>query len=61
MSDITSETEKMTRSQKVFVEAPEPIQRLIRQVLSEERQVRHLQNRQNIHQKILDHVRSIVR
>ena len=56
-------TEKLTRSQKAFVDAPEPIQRLVRQVLSEERQVMHLKSRvgQNTHQKILDFVKTIVR
>lgn len=55
--------EDLTRSQKKFVEAPEPIQRLIRQVLSEERQTMHLANRAGaaIHQKILDQVKSVFR
>lgn len=53
--------ENLTRSQKKFVEAPEPVQRLIRQVLGEERQVMHLTTRPNIHQKILDQVKSVIR
>jgi hypothetical protein len=54
---------ELTRSQKKFLEAPEQIQRLIRQVLGEERQVMHLSNRvgSGIHQKILDQVKSVVR
>jgi len=56
-------TEELTRSQKAFVEAPEPIQRLIRQVLAEERQVMHLSSKTgtSIHQKILDQVKSVIR
>lgn len=61
MSNSTNQPEEMTRSQKAFVDAPEQIQRLIRQVLSEERQVVHLKTRPEIHKKILDHVRAIVR
>ncbi len=54
---------ELTRSQTKFVEAPEHIQRLIRQVLGEERQVMHLSNRvgTGIHQKILDQVKSVIR
>lgn len=61
MSDDGKKTKELTRSQKAFSEAPEPIQRLIRQVLVEERQVVHLKTRPEIHKKILDHVKSIVR
>lgn len=57
----SNQTEELTRSQKAFAEAPEPIQRLIRQVLSEERQVMHLKTRPEIHKKILEHVKSIAR
>jgi hypothetical protein len=54
---------ELTRSQTRFVEAPEHIQRLIRQVLSEERQVMHLSSRTGtgIYQKLLDQVKSVVR
>ncbi len=61
MSDTSKQTEEMTRSQKAFVDAPEPMQRLIRQVLSEERQVVHLDTRPDIHKNILEHVKAIVR
>jgi hypothetical protein len=53
--------ENLTLSQKKFVEASEHVQRLIRQVLGEERQVMHLATRPNIHQKILDQVKSVIR
>ena len=63
MSPSPTTPEELTRSQKKFVGAPEPIQRLIRQILSEERQTMHLANRVGaaIHQKILDQVKSVIR
>ena len=63
MSDTSKPTEDLTRSQKAFIEADESVQRIVRQVLTEERQVMHLKNRvgEKIHQKILDLVKSIVR
>lgn len=53
--------ENLTQSQKKFVEAPEHVQRLIRKILGEERQVMHLTTRPNIHQKILDAVKDVIR
>jgi hypothetical protein len=58
-----SASDEQTTSQKKFAEAPEHIQRLIRQVLSEERQVMHLANKSGtgIYQKILDQVKGVIR
>lgn len=56
-------SDELTTSQRKFAEAPEHIQRLIRQVLSEERQVMHLSSKSGtgIYQKILDQVKSVIR
>ena len=50
-----------TPSQKEFLKAPAELKDLIRAVLSTEREVMHLQRRPEIHQKILNHVKSSIR
>lgn len=57
MSDPLPEEQNLTRSQKLFLQAPEEIQKLLRDVLKEEREVAHLATRSQIHQKIVNLVR----
>lgn len=57
MSDPAPETKNYTRSQQIFLAAPEEIQKLARDILKEEREVMHLLRRPEIHQKIVHLVR----
>lgn len=59
MSDTapTSDPGKYTRSQQLFLDAPEEYQKLVRDILREEREVMHLLRRPEIHQKIVNLVR----
>jgi hypothetical protein len=57
MSDPLPEERNLTRSQKLFLQAPEEIQKLLRDILKEEREVMHLLRRPEIHQKIVNLVR----
>ena len=48
---------KYTRSQQLFLAAQEEHQKLVRDILREEREVMHLLRRPEIHQKIVNLVR----
>jgi len=61
VAEPTSKTAGRTRSQDAFLNASEETQQLVRSVLRDERDVMHLKRRPEIHQKILDHVKRIVR
>lgn len=50
-----------SRAQQLFKEAPEELQKLIKDVLAEERKVMHKERRPNIHQNIYDHVKRLIR
>jgi hypothetical protein len=50
-----------TRAQQIFKAAREEIQMLIRRVLQEEREVQHLRRRSDIHQRLYEHVRRLIR
>jgi vacuolar-type H+-ATPase subunit H len=50
-----------TRAQQIFKDAPEELQKLIKDVLAEERKVMHKERRPNIHQNIYDHVKRLIR
>lgn len=59
-------TEAETRSKKAFAAAPEPVQRLIRDILKDERIVQHQKRRvlpdgRGIHDALLKHVKEAVR
>ncbi len=59
MSDTakTPDPGKYTRSQQLFLDAPEEYQKLVRDILREEREVMHLLRRPQIHQQIVNLVR----
>ena len=61
MPEPTQQPATYTRSQEAFLKSAEEIQQLVRSVLRDERDVMHLRRRPEIHQKILDHVKRIVR
>lgn len=52
---------KPTKAQELFMAAPEELKSLIREVLGEERDVQHLQRRSDIHARIYDHIRRIIK
>ncbi len=49
------------KAKTIFQNAKPEYQVLIRAILSEERKVMHLQRRNDIHQRIYDHVRRIIK
>jgi hypothetical protein len=57
MPDTLPEEQNLTRSQKLFLQSPEEIQKLLRDILKEEREVMHMLKRPEIHQKIVNLVR----
>jgi len=61
-SEDTSEaTKKLTRAQELFKSAPPEYQTLIRDILKEERDVMHLQRRSDIHQRLYEHVKRVIK
>jgi len=51
----------MTRAQEIFKTALPEYQTLIRDALKEERDVMHLRRRSDIHQRLYDHIKRIVK
>ena len=58
---LDKEFQKLTRAQEIFKSAPEEIQNLIRDVLKEEREVMHLKRRNDIHSRIYDHIKRVIK
>lgn len=52
---------KLTRAQEIFKSATPEYQNLIRDVLKEERDVMHLRRRSDIHQRLYDHIKRIIK
>ena len=61
MPEETRPPAASTRAQQIFKEAPEEQQKLIKDILAEERKVMHKERRPNIHQNIYDHVKRLFR
>ena len=57
----TDKEKKLTRAQELFFMANEKHKELIRECLKEERDVIHLKRRSDIHQKLYDHIKRIVK
>ena len=51
----------LTKAQQIFKSASEQCRTLIRDILTEERDVMHLKRRSDIHQRIYEHVRRVVK
>ncbi|GAC1467429.1 MAG: hypothetical protein PVSMB11_03010 [Desulfuromonadaceae bacterium] len=61
-SEDTSEaTKKLTRAQELFKSASPEYQALIRDILKEERDVMHLKRRSDIHQRLYEHVKRVIK
>lgn len=54
-------TRQITRAQAIFKDAKVEYQTLIRDILKEERDVMHLKRRSDIHQRLYDHIKRIVK
>lgn len=52
---------KLTRAQELFKAAKPEYQTLIRDALKEERDVMHLKRRSDIHQRLYDHIKRIIK
>jgi len=62
MSQPTEEKiQRLTRAQEIFKSAKPEYQTLIRDVLIDERKVMHLKKRPEIHQRIYDHIKRIIK
>ncbi|MBU6302396.1 MAG: hypothetical protein KGS60_12625 [Verrucomicrobia bacterium] len=61
MPDQPQPPTNLTRAQQTFKSSPEELQRLIREILEEERKVMHKLRRPNIHQNLYDHVKRVIR
>lgn len=61
MSEETKPPAKPSRARQIFSEAPEDLQRLIRDVLDKERRVMHMKKKSNIHQDIYQAVKTFIK
>lgn len=62
MTDLTHEQAKsLTRAQEIFRGAKPEYQDLLRDILKEERDVMHLKRRSDIHQRLYDHIRRVIK
>lgn len=55
------EKKALSRAQEVFKAARSDYQALIRDILKEERDVMHLKRRSDIHQRLYEHVRRVIK
>lgn len=62
MPDFSSvHTKTLTRAQEIFKSAKPEYQTLIRDILKEERDVMHLRRRNDIHQRLYEHIRRVIK
>ncbi len=62
MTDLwDTSTQKLTRAQEIFKNARSEYQNLIRDILKDERDLMHLRRRPEIHQKIYDHIKRVIK
>ena len=62
MSEPSDATPKgLTRAQEIFKSAKPEYRELIRDILKEERDVMHLKRRNDIHQRLYDHIRRVIK
>jgi len=60
--DNTSEAaRRLTRAQEIFKNAKPEYQALLRDILKEERDVMHLRRRSDIHQRLYEHIRRVIK
>lgn len=62
MPDLHSEqTKKLTRAQEIFKSSTPEYQALIRDILKEERDVMYMKRRNEIHQRLYEHVKRVIK
>lgn len=62
MNDTNAVAPKgLSRAQELFKNARPEYKELIREFLKEEREVMHLQRRSDIHQRLYDHIKRIIK
>ena len=59
--DTPESLKKLTRAQEVFKAASPEYQTLIRDILKEERDVMHLKRRSDIHTRLYEHVKRVIK
>ncbi len=52
---------KLSRAQEIFKGANPEYKELIRDFLKEERDVMHLKRRSDIHQRLIDHIKRVIK
>ncbi len=57
----TASANPFTRAQEIFKSAKSEYQTLIREILKEERDVMHLRRRSDIHQRLYDHIKRVIK
>lgn len=60
-SDSNEPIKKLTQAQEIFKESPQDYQTLIRDILKEEREVMHLKRRSDIHTRLYEHVKRVIK
>ena len=61
MSDSKLNVKSVTRAQEIFKSANPEYKELIRDFLKEERDVMHLKRRSDIHQRLYDHIKRVIK
>ena len=61
MSNSIPNANGVTRAQEIFKSANPEYKELIRNFLKEERDVMHLKRRSDIHQRLLDHIKRVIK
>lgn len=57
----TEQIKKLTRAQEIFKSAITEYQSLIRDILKEERDVMYMKRRNEIHQRLYEHVKRVIK
>ncbi len=60
-AEIPAPTDGISRAQDIFRIASDANRSLIRDILKEEREVMHLRRRSDIHQRIYEHVKRVIK
>lgn len=61
MPPLDEPTKKLTRAQEIFKSAKPEYQTLIRDILKEERDVMYFKRRHEIHQRLYEHIRRVIK
>lgn len=57
----TEQQKKLTRAQEIFKSSTPEYQALIRDILKEERDVMYMKRRNEIHQRLYEHVKRVIK